>query len=312
MVDKITHCVLMVSYNQEEYIKIALDSIFDNKLLPDKVIISDDCSTDNTWNIIMGFKEKYPNIIDAYRNEKNLGVNYNTNFVRQKGIDSNCDILSDCAGDDYLKPGLFEELNKVVRENQINVKKDKFIIITNTEELHPDGSVTLVNNFKLKDTKDLLYYRLRGMLSYREIGMSRNLVKDMPDLRTDLGLHADLLMTLDNEVSCEKIYFSSFISCGYRMGVGCVSKEKYHMLMESRLKVYEVAKNRYNFSDQSLKYIDYDSSFLILCLNYNLKNWFNCFIKFIINPKFCNYGRISTLCPPAIKNFFKSFIKKNN
>ena len=68
------HTVLMVTYNQQDLLPIALDSLLSQSVLPYEIIISDDCSTDNTWDIIMVYSQKYPKLIKPIRNEKNLGV----------------------------------------------------------------------------------------------------------------------------------------------------------------------------------------------------------------------------------------------
>ena len=65
---KIKHAVLMVSYNQEKYIREAIESIMNNDVLPEVFIIHDDRSSDETWNIISEYAQKYPNIIKATQN----------------------------------------------------------------------------------------------------------------------------------------------------------------------------------------------------------------------------------------------------
>ena len=260
-----THCVLVETYNHEKYIKIALESIFDNEVLPDKVIICDDCSTDSTWSIIQEFKAKYADIIDCHRNERNLGLFQNINQVYSLGLESNCDILTDLAGDDYLKKGLFAELNKVVVDNNIDVKNDKFIIVTNTEELYPDGTVKLVDNYQLKNEKDLTYYQITGKLSYREVGLSRNVLKGVNPYRYDLGVWADMLFCLDYENNCDTFYFIPFVSAGYRIGVGTVSKQKMEKIRESRYNVEKIVLKNYKLSRKSrlwlkrnMKHYEYD------------------------------------------------------
>ncbi len=248
MSNKPTHCVIMVSYNHEKYIRIALESIFDNEVLPDKVILFDDCSADNTWNIVCEFKEKYEDILECHRNEKNLGLFQNFNQAYQAGIDSGCDIITLLAGDDYLKNGLFVELNKVVEQNKIDVKNEKFIIITNTEELYLDGTVKLIDNYRLRNEKDLIYYRLMGRLSYREVGLSRNVLKDIELHRSDLGLCEDLLVCLNYETNCEKFYFTPFVSAGYRVGVGNASKERQDVMKISRYNVEKIILEKYKLS----------------------------------------------------------------
>ena len=66
--------VYLSTYNQEEYVAQALDSIvMQRTAFPVEVIVADDCSTDRTQEIINQYKRKYPNLIRTYYPEKNLG-----------------------------------------------------------------------------------------------------------------------------------------------------------------------------------------------------------------------------------------------
>lgn len=98
MTKKVT--VISISYNQEEFIKKALDSFVMQKIdIPFEVLISDDCSTDKTPEIIKEYAQKYPDIIKPIYREKNLGVMENF-------IDTLSQIKSDyvvfCEADDYF------------------------------------------------------------------------------------------------------------------------------------------------------------------------------------------------------------------
>ena len=50
--------VVMATYNGEKYLKQQLDSIAAQTILPDELIIGDDCSTDKTLEILDEFKNK--------------------------------------------------------------------------------------------------------------------------------------------------------------------------------------------------------------------------------------------------------------
>ena|GEM_PF-1149313 len=66
--------VYLSTYNQEEYVAQALDSIvMQRTTFPVEVIAADDCSTDRTQEIINQYKERYPELIRTYYPEKNLG-----------------------------------------------------------------------------------------------------------------------------------------------------------------------------------------------------------------------------------------------
>lgn len=66
--------VALCTYNGEKYIAEQLDSILNQHLKPDEIIICDDISTDNTLNILESYQKEFPEIIKIYRNETQLGV----------------------------------------------------------------------------------------------------------------------------------------------------------------------------------------------------------------------------------------------
>ncbi|MGG7035950.1 MAG: glycosyltransferase family 2 protein [Flavobacterium sp.] len=69
--------VAMCTYNGEKYISDQLSSILNQTLKVNQIIICDDKSTDNTFNIIKDFQIQHPGIISYYENEVNLGTNKN-------------------------------------------------------------------------------------------------------------------------------------------------------------------------------------------------------------------------------------------
>ena len=73
--------VALTTFNGEKYIKEQIDSILNQTLLPDEIIISDDHSTDNTIAII----EAYNNpIFKIYQNQSSIGVT--ENFKKAVGL----------------------------------------------------------------------------------------------------------------------------------------------------------------------------------------------------------------------------------
>jgi len=61
--------IITVSYNSSKYIRDAIESVLASTFQDFEYIIGDDCSTDNTWEIIEEYKD--PRIV-KYRNETNL------------------------------------------------------------------------------------------------------------------------------------------------------------------------------------------------------------------------------------------------
>lgn len=75
--------VALCTYNGERYIHEQIDSIINQTVKVDEIVVCDDGSTDETLSIIENFRENTSVDIRIYRNETNLGVC--ANF--QKAVD---------------------------------------------------------------------------------------------------------------------------------------------------------------------------------------------------------------------------------
>ena len=68
--------VLVFTYNHENYVSQALDSVlmqeFDGEY---EIVVVDDCSTDNTQDILLEYERRHPEIIRLVFTEKNLNNN---------------------------------------------------------------------------------------------------------------------------------------------------------------------------------------------------------------------------------------------
>ena len=77
--DEKTVACIIASYNYGAYLVEALDSVLNQTILPDQILITDDCSDDDTQVIAEYYVKKYPNLISYNRNEVNLGIVDNFN-----------------------------------------------------------------------------------------------------------------------------------------------------------------------------------------------------------------------------------------
>lgn len=76
--------VIMLAYNHGKYIADAMESVVKQKTdFPFELIIGEDCSTDNTLEIIKKYQEKYKNI-HLISDEKNVGIVANELRVMQQ------------------------------------------------------------------------------------------------------------------------------------------------------------------------------------------------------------------------------------
>ncbi|MBV5339620.1 MAG: glycosyltransferase [Deltaproteobacteria bacterium] len=91
--------VAIVTYNHEKYIAKALDTVLMQRVSFEyEIIIGEDCSTDNTRNIVTTYKARYPDKVRLFLNERNLGMHANGAQVLQACEGEYIAMLD---GDDY-------------------------------------------------------------------------------------------------------------------------------------------------------------------------------------------------------------------
>ncbi|MFY1048345.1 glycosyltransferase family 2 protein [Chryseobacterium sp. GP-SGM7] len=64
--------VALCTYNGEKFIHQQIDSILNQTLKVDEIVICDDGSKDNTSNILLEYQNKLPGVFKIYNNEQNL------------------------------------------------------------------------------------------------------------------------------------------------------------------------------------------------------------------------------------------------
>lgn len=70
--------VMMITYNHERFIAQAINSVLMQDVDFDyELVIGEDCSTDNTRNIVTGFRDRYPERIRLVTSDTNVGASKN-------------------------------------------------------------------------------------------------------------------------------------------------------------------------------------------------------------------------------------------
>ena len=70
--------IVMVTYNHEEYISTAIESVLDQRTsYPYELVIGEDCSTDQTPHIVFDYFEKHPDRIRVITSKNNVGMRRN-------------------------------------------------------------------------------------------------------------------------------------------------------------------------------------------------------------------------------------------
>jgi len=129
-------------FNGEKTIKKSIESLLNQTHTNFEIIISDNCSTDNTLNICRTFAEK-DSRIKIFEQNKNMGINWNYNFVLNK---TESEFFLWAAADDIkLESFLKENLEELILNKKIVCSISKVIrygikngdIILNDSNLKP-------------------------------------------------------------------------------------------------------------------------------------------------------------------------------
>ena len=115
--------IIIPVYNTDKYIEEALDSCVNQTYKNIEIICLDDCSTDNSVEIIKEYA-KNDGRIKLIENKSNQGPG----ALRNQGLDiSTGDYIMFLDSDDWYEDGLFEKLAKAIEENEsINIIEFRF------------------------------------------------------------------------------------------------------------------------------------------------------------------------------------------
>ena len=159
--------VAMATYNGAKYLSEQLDSILAQTLAPDEIVIVDDCSTDDTWDLLSAYAQRYTQI-KLCRNEINLGVIKTFEYA-----------LTLCTGefialadqDDYWLPNKLEILLNNIGRNWL-IHSDAYIV---DEQLNIiDESYSQV---KPRHDNSLAMYLMRNDVTGCTVLLRRDLLK---------------------------------------------------------------------------------------------------------------------------------------
>lgn len=107
--------VVMTTYNGGKYIEQQLKSVLNQTVPPDEIIISDDCSEDNTITVIKDVIGNRSKTVHIIKNKENAG--YIKNF-RNVILKAAGDYIFLCDQDDVWAPDKIEKTISVIKEKQ--------------------------------------------------------------------------------------------------------------------------------------------------------------------------------------------------
>lgn len=129
------YSVVVLSYNQENFITRAVEAALAQDCPPIEIIVSDDCSTDGTFDKIKTAVQGYkgPHNVQMRQNTRNMGLvaHINAIFDVAKG-----DVIIPAYGDDISAP------NRVAEIMQVFETQTPLLVHSDAEAIDADGRST--------------------------------------------------------------------------------------------------------------------------------------------------------------------------
>jgi glycosyltransferase involved in cell wall biosynthesis len=229
MIGKVKVSVCIVTYNHVKFIQQCLDSLIVQKTdFEYEILVSDDCSTDGTIEILKKYAKQFPNLVKPFFQKKNIGAHANFLFVHQE---AEGEYVAHIDGDDYALPGKLQSQADFLDKNvDCNIVWHRMSTLKNEIFFEDNNSHCSLTNKKF-DILDLIANITIGMNSSK---MYRNYFehKDWIDYY-DLDFSFNVLKLIDSNKSAA--FTSESIYGVYRSGIGISVTHNYQI----RIKIYK-------------------------------------------------------------------------
>ena len=278
--------IIIITYNQENLIGRAIDSILIQKEWGVKdIIICDDCSTDNNWKVINKYAQEYPDIIRAYRNEKNLGIYGNL----QHGLTyiQETDLITFCSGDDAFCDGYFKVIQDYLKDKDLDCQNESFAIYSDFKIVYPNNKEKTFHNKKITSRSNPVSLKIRGFINNNSTFCSFKLLKLFQEVPVDKGVSvAEGLFDLQISLHSKKNYYVPIVGSIYYTGIGVSTKMENRESWENMIKRNEEYLKRIEFSKSDISYINYTTYLLSFYINPTFKNYLKTWFYYIKGEKF--------------------------
>lgn len=205
----------LFAYNQSQYVREAIVGAFSQDYSPLEIILSDDCSTDDTFEIMRRAAQEYrgPHKIKLNRNLQNLNIGGHVNVVNRL---ADGELVVAAAGDDISMP---ERVSRIVDtwlagDKRAGVLHSKCWVITQSGEIEDFVLQTLeaLQSVETVAAKNLQVY---GPTE----AWDRHLFEFFGDLRSDL-VHEDCALPFRSMLAGRPVVFIKQPLVFYREGIG--------------------------------------------------------------------------------------------
>ena len=288
--------IIVPIYNVEKYLQRCLDSIFSQNLIDVfEVIAVNDCSTDNSHQILLDYKYKYDNLIIINQSvNKSLAVARRTGIEHSKGY-----YVIHVDADDWIKPNMFSDLVSLSRlENYPDVILYNYLSNDGVNELSTTKKINeflRCDNESKKKYQHLFFGTCVNKMVKRSILSDLIYGKDYQNTTEDLIYATEVFIKSSTIVLTPKVYYNYFVNSNSLTST--ISPDKY---IQSQITVYKLLK--------SIKETYIADSLVIKQIAYYLDEWL--LDQFVLHH--FTSKKINPLSFAEFSNFYLDFTEYDN
>lgn len=253
--------VLIITYNQEDVISRAIDSLLTQRDYIFEICVSDDCSKDKTWEILQDYSIQYPGLFVLNRNNPNLGIFEN---VEKTWTMPSGDMIYQLAGDDECGAGWFKKVVEFIKENHIDYKKESICIYSDYITYYPNGESRIFKNDLVKVSKNVFKLALRGLVRDRGCCYSRNVLNKFIKVSCGKSHRVEIAQDRQRQLFSDYNFYIPFVGNVYYASIG-VSALRDEEQKQDRLLIGPFSKQFFSnyasvVSNNDINYLSYFES----------------------------------------------------
>lgn len=217
--------VLMTSYNTDSYIEEAIQSILKQTYTDFELIIVDDASADNSWNIITHY-QKQNNKIRCYKNNNNLGISQ----TRNKLIDlAQWEYIAWLDSDDKAKHSRLKK-----QTDFLNTHPDHGIVWSWMTLIDNTWKVKWIKKLPVDDREIRKQWYIRNSLNQTGLMIRKSCIEKTGYYNIDMDPAEDYDFYVRAWIHCLLANIPENLTC-YRIHLGNTSLKKHKITIQKTL-----------------------------------------------------------------------------
>lgn len=170
--DNIKVSISVLSYKHGKYVRQCLDSLLAQKVnFKYEIVVGEDCSQDGTREILLEYKEKYPDIFVLLLNDENLGAARNNHNIK---LHCRGEYIATCESDDF-----WVDENKLQRQVDFLDAHPEYVGIASNSvyvDVNGENPRKMLMPWQVNKRYQLRHFLKYGIITHGSTMLHRNII----------------------------------------------------------------------------------------------------------------------------------------